>query len=86
MEQEKPECELKRLRMVQNKLRRDEVFGGFSLAERIEYEARSERIHALESQIRAGLVAERNARSAKAKQKFQWNKDSDTDTFQPDVP
>jgi hypothetical protein len=55
LDQEKPEIELKRLRMEQNKSRRDEVFGGFSPTQRMEYEAKSERIHALESKFKLNI-------------------------------
>jgi hypothetical protein len=82
---EKPESELKRLRAEQNKSRQNEVFGGFSPAERIEYEVKSERIHTLEIEILAGAGAEQNARSAKAEQQFQWNKESETDTPQAEA-
>ena len=82
---EKPESELKRLRTEQTKSRKDEVFGGFSPEERIEYEAKSERIHKLESEIQAGAGAEQNARSIKAEQQFQWNKESETDTPQAEA-
>jgi hypothetical protein len=49
MANEKPQFELIRLREEQNKARQDEVFGGFSPAERVEYNGKAERIHELES-------------------------------------
>lgn len=85
MEQETPECELTRLRKEQNKARHDELFGGFSVEERFEYEARAKRIPALESKTQARMAAEKSARSAKAKQQFQWNKESETDTPQAEA-
>jgi hypothetical protein len=51
MVEEKPQSELQRLRKDQSKARQDEVFGGLSLAERAEYNAKAERIHELESEI-----------------------------------
>ena len=52
MEQEKPESELARLRKEQEKTRRDEIYGGLSLAERAEYNRKAERLRALEGTIR----------------------------------
>jgi hypothetical protein len=80
---EEPKSELKWLRAEQVKSRQDEIFGGFSPAERAQYEAKSERIHKLESEIQAGAGAEQNARSTKAEQ--QWNKESETDTPQAEA-
>jgi hypothetical protein len=48
MSQETPELELAGLRKQQSKARRDEVFGGFSSAERLAYDHRQNRIHELE--------------------------------------
>jgi hypothetical protein len=56
---ERPEAELKRLLKEQHKARQDEVFGGFSPAERAEYEGKADRIHALESEIQASAVSKR---------------------------
>jgi len=49
MVEEKSQYELIRLREEQNKARHDEVFGGLSPAERVEYTEKAERIHDLES-------------------------------------
>jgi hypothetical protein len=63
MVQKKSQSELTLLLTVllndQDKARQDEVFGGLSPAERVEYNGRTERIHKLESDIRAGAIAER---------------------------
>jgi len=45
------QSELTRLRKQQAKAQQDEVFGGFSLAERAEYDARTNRIHDLEVEL-----------------------------------
>lgn len=63
---EKREAELNRLLKEQHKARQDEVFGGFSPAERAEYEEKADRIHALESEIQAS--AKEGSLSAKAEQ------------------
>ena len=70
---EKREAELKRLLKEQHKARQDEVFGGFSPAERAEYEGKADRIHALESEIQASAVSKKGSLSAKAEQERQWN-------------
>ncbi len=85
MAKEKPDSELKRLRKDQDKARQDEVFGGLSPAERAEYEGKAERIHALESEIQASVVGKKSSQSAKAEQKRQWNKKSETDTPQAEA-
>ena len=72
---EKREAELKRLLKEQHKARHDEVFGGFSPAERAEYEGKADRIHALESEIQASAVSKKGSLSAKAEQERQWNKE-----------
>jgi hypothetical protein len=82
MAKEKPQSELTRLRTEQEKTRRDEVFGGLTPAERAEYKRKSERIYELESEIQASAVAEKSSQFAKAEQKRQWNKESETDTPQ----
>jgi len=64
MAKEKPESELKRLLKEQDKARQDEVFGGLLPAERSEYEGKAERIHALESEIQASVVAKKSSQSA----------------------
>jgi hypothetical protein len=76
------ESELKQLRKEQNKARQDEGFGGLSRAERAEYNRKEERIHQLERQIQASVVATTNLDSAKAEQRRQSNKASETDTPQ----
>jgi hypothetical protein len=58
MAKEKSESELNRLRTEQNKSRRDEVFGGFSQAELAQYEAKRERIHTLEIEVKASPAGE----------------------------
>jgi hypothetical protein len=45
------QSELTRLRKQQAKARQDEVFGGFSRAERAEYDARANRIHDVETEL-----------------------------------
>ena len=57
MAKEKPESELKRLRVEQKKAQQDEVFGGLSLSERKEYDRRTKRINQLEIEIQASAVA-----------------------------
>ena len=66
MVQKKSQSELTLLLKDQNKARQDEVFGGLSPAERAEYNGRAERIHKLESEIRASAVAERRLQFAKS--------------------
>jgi hypothetical protein len=75
----KAEAELKRLLKERHKARQDEVFGGFSP------EGKADRIHALESEIQASAVAKKSSLSAKAEQKRQWNKESETDTPQAEA-
>jgi hypothetical protein len=48
---ETPKLELERLRRQQAKSRTDEVFGGFSSAERADYDVRQDRIHKLEDDL-----------------------------------
>jgi len=52
MVEEKTQFELIRLREEQNKARHDEVFGGLSPAERLEYNEKAERIHELENDLK----------------------------------
>jgi hypothetical protein len=82
MAKEEPQSELTRLLREQEKTRRDEVFGGLTPAERAEYKRKAERIQKLESEIQASAVAENSSQVAKAEQKRQWNKESETDTPQ----
>ncbi|MCU1304923.1 MAG: hypothetical protein JWQ87_5207 [Candidatus Sulfotelmatobacter sp.] len=51
---EKVEVELTRLRTEQAKSQQDEVFGGFSLAERAQFDARTNRINRLELSLSQG--------------------------------
>ncbi|MGB8987232.1 MAG: hypothetical protein WCC37_11560 [Candidatus Sulfotelmatobacter sp.] len=74
MAKEKPQSELKRLFDEQSKALEDEVFGGLSLAERARFETKSKRINALAIELAAS--------AAKAAQRGQWNKESETDTPQ----
>jgi hypothetical protein len=57
MVEEKTQFELIRLREEQNKARHDEVFGGLSPAERLEYNEKAERIHELENDLRQSRAA-----------------------------
>jgi hypothetical protein len=79
---ENPESELARLLQEQRKARQDEIFGGFSQAERAEYNRKAGRINVLEREIQASASVEEKRPSAKAEQKRQWNKTSETDTHQ----
>jgi hypothetical protein len=60
MGKENPQSELARLEKEQHKAKQDEVFGGFSAAERAEYNRNSERIHALEIEFTANRAAKNN--------------------------
>ena len=51
MANQKLQSELTRLRKQQAKARQDEIFGGFSRAERAEYDARANRIHDVETEL-----------------------------------
>jgi hypothetical protein len=82
---EKPEAELERLYKEQNKARQDEVFGGFSPAERAEYDGKKDRIQALEREILASAVSKKSSLSKKADQERQWNKEPETDTPQAEA-
>jgi hypothetical protein len=68
MAPEKREAELKRLRKEQSKARQDEVFGGWSRAERAEYIRKEERIHELESDTQVSAVTATISDSANAEQ------------------
>jgi hypothetical protein len=63
----------------------NEVFGGMSLSERKEYDIRTRRINELEIEIAASELANKTSQSAKAEQKRQWSKDSETDTPQAEA-
>lgn len=85
MAKEKPESELTRLRVEQEKTRRDEVFGGLSPAERTEYEKKADRIRTLESQIQASAVAKKSSQNATATRRRQCKIKSETDSPQGEV-
>jgi hypothetical protein len=72
------QSELTRLRKEQSKARQDEVFGGFSRAERAEYDARTKRIHDLGTELQTKGAE----RTIPEQQRRQWHKDSETDTPQ----
>lgn len=76
MPTEQPEAELARLKKEQEKARKDEIFGGLSVSERQEYDARHRRIKALQaSVIELSDVGD-------ARQQFAWAQTSETDTHQ----
>ena len=52
------QSELTRLRKQQAKARQDEIFGGFSRAERAEYDARANRIHDVETELQIRSAGE----------------------------
>jgi hypothetical protein len=79
--EEKPEIELKRLRVEQGKARQDEVFGGLTPAERAAFNARTKRINELEIEL-AAIAFAKSAQRANANQTAQWNKEAETDTPQ----
>lgn len=85
MAEEYPEFELKRLQAEQSKTRRDEVFGGLSLAERAEYNRKTKRIDQLIRDIAANAAANQRLRSTKLEQERQWSKDAETDTHQDEA-
>jgi hypothetical protein len=65
-------------RKEQNKARRDEVFGGFSSAERLEYEAREKRISDLQAELKTSSQSGMTA----AEQRRKWNKHPEIDSSQ----
>ena len=80
------QAELARLWKEQAKARRDEVFGGFSAAERSSYEARAERIHVLESELNSAMREEVSDPTTSAeRQMARWNAGAETDTPQRDA-
>jgi hypothetical protein len=81
MENESPSAELERLRKRQLVIRRNEVYGGLSKAERAEYEAGRKRINALTKKVEATA----SSRAAQAEQRGEWNKMSETDTPQSEA-
>jgi hypothetical protein len=79
------QSELTRLRKQQAKARQDEVFGGFSLAERVEYDARAHRIHDVETEIELYTKPAEQGFSSDivaTGQRLEWEKKSETDTPQ----
>jgi hypothetical protein len=78
MAEETPQSEVIRLRKAQILARQHEVYGGFSPAERLEYDERAKRIKELDAQLEAIAVAGK----AGAEQRRNWNKSSETDTPQ----
>jgi hypothetical protein len=76
------QSELTRLRKQQAKARQDEIFGGFSRAERAEYDARANRIHDVETELELHTKpAERGSSfgMTAAGQRREWDKKSETD-------
>jgi hypothetical protein len=67
MAEKKRQSELKRLRAEQYKTLQDEVYGGLSRSEQAEYNRKSDRIHELEREIQASVVAKKSSRSAKVR-------------------
>lgn len=59
MKRETPESELLQLCKEQTEIRQAEIFGGLSAAERTTYDAKGERIHALEAEIQASAAGNR---------------------------
>jgi hypothetical protein len=86
MTDEKLQSELRRLNTLQSRARQDEVFGGFSRAQRIEYNKRERRIHDLESELQAGADAEQSGMTAGADQRREWNKSPETLKVRPLSP
>jgi hypothetical protein len=82
MEHEALKTELSRLFKEQTTALEDEVFGGLSLAEREEYDRRTNRINELEIEIQTSAVTKKSSQSAKTNQRRQWGKESETDRAQ----
>jgi hypothetical protein len=61
---QKPQAELKKLLAERNEMLRNEVFGGLSLEERLEYERKLNRINELQGEIEANEVAKSVSGSA----------------------
>jgi hypothetical protein len=85
MEYETLKSELLRLFEEQSNALENEVFGGMSLLERKEYDRRTKRINELEIECAANEAAKKSSQSAKAEQKRQWSKQSETDTPQAEA-
>ena len=79
MEVKKLQDELERLVGLQRAALRNETYGGFSPAERLEYDERRKRIVDLRTQIADKASVESNMTGA-ADQRREWNKSSETDT------
>jgi len=74
MVEEKPQFELTRLREEQNKARQDEVFGGLSPAELVEYHGKAERVHELQIDFQVSAFTKNRLWSAKSEpDRRQWN-------------
>jgi hypothetical protein len=58
MPHESSQAELARLRKKQGKARQDEVFGGLSPAERVEFDGKTKCINELETELRASAVVD----------------------------
>jgi len=86
MTDEKLQSELRRLNSLQSRARQDEVFGGFSRAQRIEYNKRERRIHDVETELQAGADSEQSGMTAGADQRREWNKSPETDNPQSAAP
>jgi hypothetical protein len=86
MTDEKLQSELRRLNTLQSRARQDEVFGGFSRAQRIEYNKREKRIHDLETELQAGADSEQSGMTAGPDQRREWNKSPETDNPQSAGP
>ena len=81
MEEENPQSEVTRLRKTQSLARQQEIYGGFSPAERTEYDNRAKRIEELDAQLQAIAFTDKAA----AEQRREWNKSSETDTPQSEA-
>src|SRR5580692_7936451 len=79
--EENPKAELAQLLKQQRQARQDEVYGGFSKSERVEYDSRAARIRELDTQ----LLTMTSADEAAAEQRREWNKKSEEDTSQTEV-
>jgi hypothetical protein len=73
MERESPQAEVLRLLKELNKARQDEIFGGLSAAERVDYNKKAARI---------GDIFRSRSAEAAARQSDGWGQTSETDTPQ----
>jgi hypothetical protein len=76
-----PKAELAQLLKQQRQARQDEVYGGFSKSERVEYDSRAARIRELDTQ----LLTMTSADEAAAEPRREWNKKWEADTSQTEV-